>query len=68
VVADPDAVPKSISTPEDHPETDEAAAKRLPNRARAHKGVLATHPVAQGLVLNLCLPEEHHSRPFAELS
>jgi hypothetical protein len=35
VVADPDAVPKSMPTPEDHPETDEAAAKRFPDRARA---------------------------------
>jgi hypothetical protein len=45
MVADPDTVPKSMSTPEDHPETDEAAAKRLPDRARAHAGVLATNPL-----------------------
>ena len=63
MVADPDTVPKSISTPEDLPEIDEAAAKRLPNRARAHKGVLATHPVALSLVPNLCLPEENAHLP-----
>jgi hypothetical protein len=63
VVVDPDTVPKSISTPEGLPEIDEAAAKRLPNRARAHKGVLATHPVAQSLVLNFCLPEENTHLP-----
>jgi hypothetical protein len=32
VFADPDIVPKSMSTPEDHPDTDEAAAKRFPDR------------------------------------
>ena len=32
LVADPDTVPKSMSTPEDHPDTDEAAAKRFPDR------------------------------------
>jgi hypothetical protein len=37
--------------PEDHPET-EAAAKRLPGRARAHAGVLAKNPLP-ALVPNL---------------
>jgi hypothetical protein len=38
MAVDPDTVPKSMSTPEDHPETDEAAAKRLPNRAKPTQG------------------------------
>ena len=57
MVTDPDTVPKSMSTPEDLPEIDEAAAKRLPNRARAHKGVLATHPLP-ALVHSLSYPDE----------
>ena len=51
-----------MSTPEDHPETDEAAAKRLPDRARAHAGVLATNPLPT-LVPNLCCPKENAQLP-----
>ena len=40
-VVDPDAVPKSISTPEDHPETDEAACQEVSGSLRlAHTNPL----------------------------
>jgi hypothetical protein len=63
VVADPDAVPKSMSTPEGRPETDEAAVKRFPDRARAHAGVLAATNHYQGLVPSLSYPEENAQLP-----
>jgi hypothetical protein len=62
VVADPDTVPKSISTPEGHPETDEAAAKRFPDRPLTHAGEMATNH-NQSQVPSLSYPEENAQLP-----
>jgi hypothetical protein len=51
-----------MSTPEDHPETDEAAAKRFPNRPLTHAGVSDTNHY-QSLVPSLCCPKENAQLP-----
>ena len=65
MVADPDTAPKSMSTPEDHPETDEAAAKRFPARPLTPSRGVGHEPLPEpGAKLVLSRRE----CPFAELS
>jgi hypothetical protein len=67
VFADPDIVPKSMSTPEDHPESqmsDEAAAPHeAPEPRQTHAGVVATHPLPALVPSLSCYPEENAQLP-----